>query len=120
MNARTLTIFRLYQLFNGIVFTGPIWAVFLLSRGLSLTQFGLVEAALHVGMLAAQVPTGVLADALGRRRLLVAAGFFTAAAELGYVYAPGFALFCVAGAMLGVALVLSTGADDAYPLDVSA
>ncbi len=73
MNARTLTIFRLYQLFNGIVFTGPIWAVFLLSRGLSLTQFGLVEAALHVGMLAAQVPTGALADALGRRKLLVAA-----------------------------------------------
>jgi hypothetical protein len=29
MNARTLTIFRLYQLFNGIAFTGPIWAVFL-------------------------------------------------------------------------------------------
>src|SRR5260221_230713 len=44
MNARTLTIFRLYQLFNGIVFTGPIWAVFLLSRGLSLTQFGLVAS----------------------------------------------------------------------------
>ena len=68
MNARTLAVFRLYQLFNGILFSGPIWAVFLLSRGLSLTQFGLVEAALHVGMLAAQVPTGALADALGRRR----------------------------------------------------
>ena len=40
-------------------------------------------------MLIAQVPTGALADALGRRRLLVAAGFFTAIAELGYVYAPG-------------------------------
>ena len=26
MNARTLTIFRLYQLFNGIIFTGPVWA----------------------------------------------------------------------------------------------
>src|SRR5436189_220768 len=95
MNARTLTIFRLYQLFNGIAFTGPVWAVFLLSRGLSLTQFGLVEAALHVGMLAAQVPTGVLADALGRRRLLVAAGFFTATAELGYGYAPAFWLTAV-------------------------
>ena len=88
MNARTLTVFRLYQFFNGIIFTGPIWAVFLLSRGLSLTQFGIVEACLHVGMLIAQVPTGALADALGRRRLLVAAGFFTAVAELGYVYAP--------------------------------
>ena len=98
MNARTLTVFRLYQFFNGIIFTGPIWAVFLLSRGLSLTQFGIVEACLHVGMLIAQVPTGALADALGRRRLLVAAGFFTAVAELGYVYAPGFALICLAGA----------------------
>jgi len=44
MNARTLTVFRLYQFFNGIIFTGPIWAVFLLSRGLSLTQFGFVLA----------------------------------------------------------------------------
>ncbi|MDX6593310.1 MAG: hypothetical protein QOJ13_2506 [Gaiellales bacterium] len=70
MNARTLTIFRLYQLFNGIIFTGPVWAVFLLSRGLSLTEFGMVEAALHVGMLAAQIPSGALADALGRRSLL--------------------------------------------------
>src|SRR6187397_1541441 len=99
MNARTLTVFRLYQFFNGIIFTGPIWAVFLLSRGLSLTQFGFVEASLHVGMLIAQVPTGALADALGRRRLLVAAGFFTATAELGYVFA------------------LRTGADEAYLFD---
>src|SRR5436305_4488324 len=117
MNARTLTVFRLYQLFNGIIFSGPIWAVFLLSRGLALTQFGLVEAALHVGMLVAQVPTGALADALGRRRLLVTAGFFTAAGELGYVYAPGFALICVAGGIHGIAFALRTGADEAYLFD---
>ena len=117
MNARTFTVFRLYQLFNGIAFTGPIWAVYLLSRGLTLAQFGVVEACLHVGMLAAQVPTGALADALGRRRLLVAAGFFTAAGELGYVYAPGFALICVAGAVHGVAFALRTGADEAYLFD---
>ena len=117
MNARTLTVFRLYQLFNGIIFSGPIWAVFLLSRELSLTQFGIVEAALHVGMLIAQVPTGALADALGRRRLLVAAGFFTAIAELGYVYAPGFALICVAGSVHGIAFALRTGADEAYLFD---
>ena len=117
MNARTLAVFRLYQLFNGIIFSGPIWAVFLLSRGLSLTQFGIVEAVLHVGMLIAQVPTGALADALGRRRLLVAAGFFTAIAELGYVYAPGFALICLAGGVHGVAFALRTGADEAYLFD---
>jgi MFS family permease len=117
MNARTLAVFRFYQLFNGLTFEGPVWAVFLLSRGLTLTQFGFVEATLHVGMLIAQVPTGALADALGRRRLLVAAGFFSAAAELGYVYAPGFALICVAGGIHGVAFALRTGADEAYLFD---
>jgi predicted MFS family arabinose efflux permease len=120
MNARAFTVFRLYQLFNGIAFTGPIWAVYLLSRGLTLTQFGVVEACLHVGMLAAQVPTGALADALGRRRLLMSAGLFTALGELGYVYAPGFGLICLAGAVHGVSFALRTGADEAYLFDALA
>ena len=117
MHARTLSVFRLYQLFTGVDFAGPIWAVFLLSRGLTLAQFGLVEAALHVGMLLAQVPTGALADAIGRRRMLVVAGAFTVAGQLGYVYAPGFALICVAGAVHGVSFALRTGTDEAYLFD---
>ncbi len=117
MNARAHTVFRLYQLFSGISFTGPIWAVYLLSRGLTLTEFGLVEASLHVGMLAAQIPTGALADSLGRRRMLVAAGMFTAAGELGYVLAPSFGLICLAGAIQGVSFALKTGTDEAYLFD---
>ena len=117
MNARSQTIFRLYQLFSGIAFTGPIWAVYLLSRGLTLTQFGLVEASLHVGMLAAQVPTGALADSLGRRRMMVVAGGFTALGELGYVFAPTFGLICLAGAVHGVSFALRTGTDEAYLFD---
>jgi hypothetical protein len=45
------------------------------------------------------------------------AGFFAATAELGYVYAPGFALICVAGGIHGVAFALRTGADEAYLFD---
>ena len=117
MNARSQTIFRLYQLFSGIAFTGPIWAVYLLSRGLTLTQFGLVEASLHVGMLAAQVPTGALADSLGRRRMMVVAGGFTALGELGYVFAPTFGLICLAGRRARRRFALRTGTDEAYLFD---
>ena len=83
MNARVLTTFRFYQLFRGVDFAGAIWVPFLLERGFSLPQVGLIEAVLHVGMLGAQIPTGALADTLGRRRMLVAAGFFTAVSQLG-------------------------------------
>ena len=68
MNARVLTTFRFYQLFRGVDFAGAIWVPFLLERGFSLPQVGLIEAVLHVGMLGAQIPTGALADTLGRRR----------------------------------------------------
>ena len=44
MHARTLRIFRLYQLFNGIIFTGPVWAVYLLSRGLTLTTISVLTS----------------------------------------------------------------------------
>jgi MFS family permease len=75
---------------------------------------------LHVGMLAAQVPTGALADSLGRRRMLVAAGFFSAVAQLGWVYAPGLAGVCVAAFISGISFALVMGSDEAYLFDALA
>ena len=117
MNARVLTTFRFYQLFRGVDFAGAIWVPFLLERGFSLPQVGLIEAVLHVGMLGAQIPTGALADTLGRRRMLVAAGFFTAVAQLGWVYAPGLVGVCCAALVAGVSFALVMGSDEAYLFD---
>jgi len=117
MNARTFQIFKLYQLFRGVDFAGPIWAVFLLERGFTLPEVGLIEAVLHIGMLGAQIPTGALADSLGRRRMLVAAGLFTATAQLGWVFAPGLAGVCVAALIAGVSFALVMGSDEAYLFD---
>src|SRR4051794_39115209 len=89
MNAHVFKIFKLYQLFRGVDFAGPIWAVFLLDRGFSLPEIGVIEAVLHVGMLAARIPTGALADTLGRRRMRVAAGFFTAVRRSAGCTPPG-------------------------------
>ncbi len=120
MNARVLTTFRFYQLFRGVDFAGAIWVPFLLERGFSLPQVGLIEAVLHVGMLGAQIPTGALADTLGRRRMLVAAGFFTAVSQLGWVYAPGLVGVCCAALVAGVSFALVMGSDEAYLFDALA
>ncbi|HVG89236.1 MAG TPA: MFS transporter [Gaiellales bacterium] len=120
MNARVFKIFKLFQLFRGVDFAGPVWAVFLLERGFSLPEVGIIEAVLHVGMLAAQIPTGALADTLGRRRMLVAAGFFTAVSQLGWVYAPGLPGVCVAAFISGISFALVMGSDEAYLFDALA
>ena len=69
-------------------------------------------------MLIAQVPTGALADALGRRRLLVAAGFFTAVGRARLRVRPRVrADLPGRRGVHGVAFALRTGADEAYLFD---
>jgi hypothetical protein len=103
------------QLFNGIVFTGPICGV--PARAGSLTQFGWSRRPCTWVL-----PHGAdrrVADARQPPQAAGGGGFFTAAAELGYVYAPSFGLICLAGAIWR-AFALRTGADEAYLFDACA
>ena len=51
-----------------------VWVVFLIGRGFSLWQIGLAEALFHVVSLLCEIPSGMAADLMGRRRSLAAAG----------------------------------------------
>ena len=62
-------------------------------RGLSLTQIGLVSAAQGLVVLALELPTGGLADALGRRPVLVTAWAAQPALPRLLAVADSFALF---------------------------
>jgi len=49
----------------------PVLVLLLLERGLTLGQIGLVAAAQGLVVMLLELPTGALADALGRRRVLL-------------------------------------------------
>ena len=66
----------------------PVLVVFEQSRGLTLAQVGLVSATAGVVVLLLELPTGGLADALGRRPVLVAATALDLA-SLGLLVARG-------------------------------
>src|SRR4029453_6514103 len=63
----------------------PVTVLLALSRGLSLTQIGLVFSVQGLVVLALELPTGGLSDALGRRPTLILAGVF-ALLSLGILY----------------------------------
>jgi sugar porter (SP) family MFS transporter len=72
--------------------------------GMSALQQGLLVSLLPLGALAGSVINGLLADALGRRRmLLVDAAVFFAGAALAAL-APGFSVLLVARALAGFAV----------------
>ncbi len=101
-----------------------IWGVntlFLLSVGLNIFQVMLVNAAYTVAQVFFEVPTGVVADTLGRRvSYLLAVGIIFVSTLL-YVWFGlahlGVGPFALASALLGLGYTFYTGAVDAWMVD---
>ena len=62
--------------------TGAVWVALLAARGYSLWQVGAAEGIFHVVSLLAEVPSGMAADLLGRRRALALSGVAAAVSAL--------------------------------------
>jgi MFS family permease len=101
-----------------------IWGVntlFLLDAGLDIFEVFVVNAAFTVGMVLFEIPTGVVADASGRRRSFLLSAATLAAGTLGYVTAAasggGLAPFVVASLVLGLGFSFYSGAVEAWLVD---
>jgi MFS family permease len=101
-----------------------IWGVntlFLLSIGLDIFQIMLVNAAYTVAQVVFEVPTGVIADTLGRRASYLLAVGIIFLSTLLYMWfglaGLGVGPFAVASALLGLGYTFYTGAVDAWMVD---
>ncbi len=101
-----------------------IWGVntlFLLDAGLSLTQAFVANAAFTAGMMIFEIPTGVIADAFGRRlSFMLGAGtlLVTTLAYLGLWYVEaGIWWWILVSALIGLGFTFFSGATEAWLVD---
>lgn len=97
--------------------TIPVTVLLALSRGLSLAQVGAVFVVHSVVVVLLELPTGGLADALGRRPVLVASGLLHVGSCLAYATADGVPGFVLATALLGAGRALDSGPLQAWYVD---
>ena len=90
-----------------------------LERGLGLTEVGTLLAVQGLVVLALELPTGGLADALGRRPLLLAAGVLSVVSSVLFVTASGFWMFAAALVLQGVFRALDSGPLEAWFVDTA-
>ncbi len=95
----------------------PVTVLLAASRGLSPTEIGLVFAVHGAVVVVLELPTGGLADALGRRAVLVMGGLLTAAGLLALAAADGLTEFCLAYVLVGVGRTLDSGPLEAWYVD---
>jgi len=104
-----------------------IWGVntlFLLDAGLSLTEAFVANAAFTAGMVIFEVPTGVVADAQGRRASFIlgaATLLLTTMAYLGlWVWSAGIIWWVLVSALIGLGFTFFSGATEAWLVDALA
>jgi MFS family permease len=91
-----------------------IWVIYLQQqRGLSLSQAALIDVTFFVAAALAEVPTGIVADTLGRKTSLLIGTALMSASTIVWVIAPTLSLVMLAYVCLGIGNTFLSGADDA-------
>jgi MFS family permease len=119
-------VIRSYLVISGLftLSASLIWGIntlFLLHAGLTIFEVFVANAAFTAAMALFEVPTGVVADTLGRRISFLLSEATLAVGTLAYVGVAaingGLLLFCLAGVILGLGYTFYSGAVEAWLVD---
>lgn len=119
-NVRAFTLFRMF--FNAR-FYYPVYALMFLDYGLTLEQFGILNGIWAATIVLLEVPSGALADTLGRRKMMILAGICMVFEMAVLLVAPigggtlMFGLFVFNRLLSGAAEAAASGSDEALAYD---
>lgn len=105
------------SLFSGLRITDAVWVALLAARGFSLWEIGLAESVFHVVSLLCEVPSGMAADLLGRRKTLLSGGVLTVTCNLLMAFAPNLFTICLAMGLNALAMTMFSGTFTALVYD---
>ncbi|MEO7021245.1 MAG: MFS transporter [Ktedonobacteraceae bacterium] len=104
--------FDAHNLATNTSFTRAIWIIYLVSHGYSPLTLGLLEMLFHVSKFVTEVPTGIFADMLGRRKSLIIYCALSAAETLLFL-TPTPPLMILSFVLAGTSLAFRGGASEA-------
>lgn len=122
---RNVRLFVLFRLFFNARFYYPIFTLLFFDFGLSPTDFFLLNGVVWtLASILLEVPSGALADQLGRRTLIIAAAVLMViemivicVTPVGGAWALVFTLFLINRVFSGAAEAAASGADEALAYD---
>ncbi len=97
----------------------PVFVLLPLSRGLSLTEIGLVFAVQGLVVLVLELPTGGLSDSIGRRPVLLLASVVSLTSLVLFYLAQSVEVFVAAMVLQGIYRALDSGPLEAWYVDAT-
>ena len=105
------------DLFSGLRITDAVWVALLAARGFSLWEIGLAESVFHIVSLLCEVPSGMAADLLGRKKTLVSGGVCMVLQSLLMAFASDLFTICFAMGLNALAMTMFSGTTTALLYD---
>ncbi|MDD5178173.1 MAG: MFS transporter [Candidatus Nanoarchaeia archaeon] len=108
----------LFKFLAGLHFFSAVLIPFFTDWGkISFTQIMILQSWFMMCVFILEVPTGAIADYIGRKYSLILAAVTGAAASIVYVSSPNFYIFMIAEFLFAISAALISGADEAFVYD---
>ena len=118
---RNIPLFIAFRVFFNTRFYYPVLGVLFLDLGLTLEQYALLNSVWAATILLFEIPSGAIADLIGRRLMVVLAGALMVAEMSVFAFAPPgpwlFPLLILNRILSGTAEACASGADEALAYD---
>ncbi|MDE6592987.1 MAG: MFS transporter [Oscillospiraceae bacterium] len=117
-NTAKKQISKLYasSVLGNLSLTGA-WVAILAARGFSLVEIGASETVFHIVSLIFEIPSGVLADVFGRRKMLIVSTVMRMIANVVMILSGGLVTVCISIGFQALAYNFSSGTGDALAYD---
>ena len=107
----------LLTFFSSLYLYGHVGTLYLQARNLSLLQASSIWSIIVITIFVAEVPTGVLADKIGRKKSVIMALILQFIGEVLYLFASSYPAFVGIAVLAGVGFAFSSGCIEALVYD---
>lgn len=101
--------FCMYGFFKNLRFFDAFLILFFLEKGLNFLEIGVLYSLREIAIIILEIPSGVVADALGRKRTLIASFFVYILSFILFYFSDSFLLFLLAMLLFAFADAFRTG-----------
>jgi MFS family permease len=117
IKSKNISLMYLANLFGGMLFFLPIYALYLEKNLFSITNVALIFAIEAIAMVIFEIPTGAVADLFGRKKTMLVAHSFAILGIYVLYIGGSMAVFTIAVIIIALARSLSSGTSNALIYD---
>lgn len=115
--ANNIKKFHLMNFLDGMWFPLPIFVIFMLDKGITLSQLGIIFSAATLVQFIFEIPSSIWADKYSRKMILIFNGVFFLLCNLAFFISGSFEYFLLAFCFSGISNALNSGTFSALIYD---